>query len=547
MATLTPVDGDPFAGPRAGPNITIRPTGAGPRLTPVDHDPFAAAPPVAQVQERFGEFDQPAGGGQGLQNALNDRALDMTRGPALSPAAQMAIEAANVLPAATQGTNPHVSSYGGKLVSNETFEDDGGNVLYRDPQTGKVQPTDNSRQVAIRDPADGVVKIFERSPDTNESAAVGVSRVLSPGLAAGAPTARPAIAAAQNIIPKASDIAATAKPYYRAFTREADKIEVPAQTGSDLAGRMRGALDKANFIPELAAPVYSAINILDKGEPLTIAGLQNIKRVIGRSFNSPDKNVRDAASVASREIGKIISEVAPQAGQNLKTADAIHSTSRALQDLQRKEAVAGLRTGRSGYGGNAVNAMRQVLSPIVQRSIEGRITSFRPDEIAAMRDIVEGTTATNTLRTVGQFSPTRGLLAATGPVAGAAAGGLMASAPVVGAAAAIPAIGAASNKLAAVLTGRQIEHLKDLVARRSPEYAKAVARATERYDRTQLEFANKPTPAKFAAYLSASRALASGLQHDGVQVTSGNLLKMIAGQPPATADEQQPPVIGSGG
>jgi hypothetical protein len=493
---------------------------------------------VNPVAGRFAEMQPPASGGEALQQGLNQRTLEMTRGPEASPAAQMAMDMNNLVPAASQGTSPHVGSYGGNVVSTETFEDDAGNILFRDPQTGKVNPTDKTKHVALRDPSDGVVKVFNRTEATNESPAVGVSRVLAPGLAAGAVTARPALAAAGKIQPKASEIFSTSKPYYRAFTKEAEGIEVPAQTAADLGGRIRGALDKANFIEELAPSVYKAVAILDKGEPLSLDALQNIKRVVGRSFNSPDKNVRDAAAVASKEIGKILSEVSPSAAKNLKTADDIHSTARSVQDLQRKGDVADLRTGRAGYGGNAVNSMRQVLSPIVQRSIEGKMTGFKPDEITAMREIVEGTTATNTLRAFGQLSPSKGIIQT-----GVGAGAVAAVGPV---AIAIPAIGIASNKLAAVLTGKQIERLKELVAKRSPAYPQAVAKSVERFERAQMELANKPSPAKFAAYVSASRALSSGLGRDGIEVSSGQLLKTLAGQPPAQAEPEEPAVGGVG-
>ena len=514
-------------------------------------DPWAAFPlaaaarpqPAGPVEQRFGEMQQPPNAAA-MQQGLNQRGLEMNRGPEQPPAAQMATDFANAIPAASQRTSPHVDSYGGQLVSKEAFEDDAGNVLYRDPQTGQVRPTDQATQVAIRDPRDGVVKVFNRSEATNESAFTGAARAATGGMMAGAPTARAALPAANKVVPKASEIFATAKPYYREFSKEAGQIEVPVETMKGIADRLRRSLEKANLIEELAKPVYSAVSILDKGEPITLDALQNIKRVVGRSFNSPDKNVRDAAAVASGEIGKIIGEVSKTAGESLKKADAIHSTARSVQDLQRKSDVADLRAGRAGYGGNAVNTMRQVLSPIVQRAVEGRMTGFKPNEIQAMREIVEGTPATNAARLVGQLSPTSGL----GVIKAAGAGGTaMAAGASGGLALAIPAIGAASNKLATVLTGKQIDKLKELVAKRSPAYAEAVAKAVQRYEQAQLELMNNPAPNKLAAYLSASRALSAGLTRDGIQITSGQLLKAIEGPIKSAAEGDEPSVPGRPG
>lgn len=448
--------------------------------------------------------------------------------------------------AAGQLTTPDTAAHAKNFLGVATVDEEG-NLLYKD-QSGNLVPTDRNKHVALTDPSDNQMKVYARTPETDEGRASATGRLLMMGMGAGAPTARPGLAvpSAAKIQPKASDIFSTAKPYYRAFEQEASKIEVPPQTtaitpggkevSAGLGDRVRGALAKANFIEELAKPIYSATEILDKDEPMTLEALQNVKRVIGRGFNSPDKNVRDAAGVASKEIMKIMTEVAPGAAQNLKTADEIHQTALALQDLQRKEAIASLRKGKAGYGGNAVNTMRQVISPIVEASIKGRKTLFKPDEIAAMNDIVEGTTATNTARGIGQLSPAKGIQSTAISLGGSAVFGL----PAV----AIPALGIASNKLAAILTGRQIERLKDLVAKRSPAYSEAVAKATQRYEKAQADFASDPSPARLNAYVSASRALSAGLSRDGIPKTAGDLIRAIQGPMHSPAEGEQPEAEG---
>ncbi len=465
---------------------------------------------------------------------------NLTTGNPTSPAANMAIDQGNLLSAASQGTTPHIGAYNGKLISTQTFQDDAGNVLYRDPQTGQVKPTNNSTQIALRDPADNTIKVYQRSDATNESPVVGVSRVLAPGLMAGAPTARAALPATNKVQPLASDVFSTAKPYYREFTKEASKIEVPTDTASGVADRVKRSLDRVNLDPSMAgAPANAALKMLESGEPMTLDYLQRVKRMAARGFNSAEKDVRDGAAAVTKEIEKVISEVSPEAFSNLKTGDKIHQTAIAMRDLQQKGSVAGLRAGRAGYGGNAVNTMRQVLSPIVQRAIEGKSVPFKPNEIQAMREIVEGTGATNAARLVGQLSPTSGL----GAIRAAGAGGTaLAAGASGGAALAIPAIGAASNKLATILTGKQIERLQELVAKRSPEYAKAVSKAVARYEQSQMALVNDPSPNRFAAYVSASRALSAGLQKDGIEITSGALLKAIQSPVKSAAEGDQPAV-----
>ena len=455
------------------------------------------------------------------------------RGPATAdPAAQLAGDFLNQGSAAGQRTTPNIDAQMKNFISDDVHENDAGEVLYRDPQSGQLVPTDQNKQVALRDPKDGKIKIFSRSADTDEGILSSAGRLLGTGMAAGAPTARPSIPVAPAMQPKASDIFATAKPYYRAFRDEAGRIAVPVETAQGIGERIKGALTNANLIPELAPQVYSAVGIFDKGEPLTLDALQNIKRVVGRSFSSPDKNVRDAAAVASREINKVLMEVSPEAAKNLKRADDIHSTARSVQDLQRKSDVADLRKGRAGYGGNAVNSMRQVLSPIVQKAVEGKMTGFKPAEIQAMRDIVEGTPATNAARLVGQLSPSKGIV----PTVASGGAALTLSNPYL---LAIPALGAASNKLAAVLTGKQIERLKELVAKRSPAYSEAVQKSVKRYEEAQARLVSDPSPARMGGYVAASRALASGLTRDGLQVSSADLMRSLQLGGIGRADDQQ--------
>lgn len=508
-----------------------------------DADPVSNAPlkiTVNPVAERFAETPAPQNA-PALESGLQRQARDMTTGAPTAPAQRMAIEHGNLMSAASQGATPNVDILSKNLISTEVFQGDDGSVQYRDPQTGQVVPTDNTKHIVMRDPADNTPKVYARTDAANENPAVGLARTLAPGAMAGAPTARAAIPAMKNVDVRASDIQSTAKPYYRAFEQQARAAPPP----EGAADRIRAALDSIGLSEEMAgAPIRSALSLLESGKVTSLNDMQKVKRMVGHGFASPDKAVRDAAAVVSAEIGKIINDVAPTAAANLKTGDAIHSTARAVQDLQRKGAVADLRSGRAGYGGNAVNTMRQVLAPIVQRSVEGRNTPFKPDEIAAMRQIVEGTPVTNALRLAGQFSPTSGL----GAIKAAGAGGAgIAAGASGGMAMAIPALGYASNKLATFLTGKQIDHLRELVAKRSPEYAKAVEKSVERYEKAQLEWINNPTPNTLSAYISGSRALSSGLTRDGIQVTSGSLLKMIEGPVKSAAEGEEPSVPGRPG
>jgi len=473
-----------------------------------------------------------------LQAAMENKAAafrQSERGPATaSTGAEMALDFMNQGSAAGQFTTADINQHMPNFISADVHENDAGDVLFVDPNTGSLTPTDQNKHIALRDPQDGKIKIFGRTENTDRNAMESAGRLFSTGMGAGAPTARAFIPTPKpaDILPRASDLLATSKPHYREFTAATKGIEVPKETAQGIADRLRLSLERIGIDDDMAgASAKAALRKLESGKITDFDELQRIKRTIDYGFKSPEKAVRDGAAAMVRELRQIISEVSPQGAQSLKIADDIHSTALAVQDLQRKAAVADLRKGRAGYGGNAVNSMRQVLSPIVQRSVEGKKTLYKPNEIAAMRDIVEGTNATNTLRLVGQASPTKGIMSTA-----ASGGAAYAAGPV---ALAIPAIGAASNKLATVLTGKQIDRLKDLVSRRSPEYAKAVERAVKRYEDAQLKFINDPSPARLGAYVNASRQLANGLSRDGMTVTAGDLLRAIQGPVGAAAENEQ--------
>jgi hypothetical protein len=519
-------------------------------------EPEVAQPSIAERSDMTGGAPKNA---PALQEGLEAQAVQRTRGEPVSTAAQITTNFLNQGSAAGQRTSPHIEAHQKNLISTKTFENEAGELLYED-NAGNLVKTDSNKHVALRDPADGVIKVYARSENTDEGVLSSAGRLMMSGMGAGAPTARPAIPTptAAAIRPRASDILSTAKPHYKEFDAAAKEVFVAPK---QIVDRVTAALDKANQPKHLAEEVHNTVGEIIKGgskqpsalqkleaemnglpvpggesELVPLSRLRDIKELVGKSFQSQDKRVRDAAAVASKEINKIISEIDPAAGASLKKADEIFSTARSVQDLQRKSDVAGLRAGRAGFGGNAVNTMRQVLSPIVQKSIEGKMTGFKPDEIAAMREIVEGTTATNTARLVGQLSPTSGL----GVLKSAAAGGSAVGVGVSGGAAlAIPAIGYASNKLATVLTGRQIERLKELVAKRSPAYSEAVAKSVKRYEDSQLAFINDPSPARLGTYVASSRALSSGLSKDGVSVSAGDLMRALQGPVPSRAEDEQ--------
>ncbi len=144
MAGFESVDHDPFSGgPYRGSNLGPL---QDPKFEPVDHDPFA---------------------------------------PTTSPAGQMLVDFGNQGVAAGQRTSPVISAQMPNLISDQVHENDAGEAMYVDPKTDQLMPTDSAKHVILRDPNDNTLKVFARTPDTNEGIPSALGRLLGTGMAAG--------------------------------------------------------------------------------------------------------------------------------------------------------------------------------------------------------------------------------------------------------------------------------------------------------------------------------------------------------------------------
>lgn len=304
----------------------------------------------------------------------------------------------------------------------------------------------------------------------------------------------------------------------------------PELTAS-LADHVSAALKAKGAYPHLASSVHETVNVLRKQGDTNLDEVRSVMEALSSLKADPDGKVRRAAGMASDEIGQFLARNEPRAAAALDEATANYAAGKRAQTLDRAGEIAGLRTGRAGYGGNAVNNMRQVLSPIVESAIKGNAEGFSPEEIRVMQEIVTGSGGTNFLRGVGQLSPSKGAIQ-TGIAIGT--GGLSAG------------LGAAANKLAAVLTSKQIDQLSELVRKRSPAYEQTVSSAAARYFNAVEDFQKTPSPGAFAKALTTSRALSSGLVRDGISVSSADLIRAVQGPMRSGAENEQPEPIGVG-
>jgi hypothetical protein len=123
--------------------------------------------------------------------------------PTTSPGQQMLTDFGNLGVAAGQRTSPVISAHMPNLISKDVHENDAGEAMYVDPKTGELAKTDSNKHVILRDPADNTLKVFARTPDTNEGVLASTGRLIGTGMAASpmgiSKATPPVISAAERI------------------------------------------------------------------------------------------------------------------------------------------------------------------------------------------------------------------------------------------------------------------------------------------------------------------------------------------------------------
>ena len=177
------VDFDPFAAPapRAPPKVSLTVgrnapppetipdaprEAAEPKLAPwakeVDHIPDFPEPEPEQSTERPGFLETAKRSGE-----LLDADLHRQRS------------------AASQGTTPNLEAHEKNMISDNVMEGDDGNLHYLDSE-GRLQPTDTNKHVALKG-NDGKIRVYARTPDTDEGRMSAGGRLMQTGMATETP------------------------------------------------------------------------------------------------------------------------------------------------------------------------------------------------------------------------------------------------------------------------------------------------------------------------------------------------------------------------
>ena len=250
--------------------------------------------------------------------------------------------------AAGQRTTPNIAAQMKNLVSADVHENDSGEVLYRDPQSGKLVPTDQSKQVALRDPSDNKIKIFARTPDTDEGVLSSAGRLLGTGLASGAPTSRATslaapVAAAPELRPGQQVVAAANR-----LSESGAPVQVPRAVASDSMSVQQAGAATSN-VPFAGTPLVKAAE-------RTIKQLGEKSDEVSQGFGS-GKSVAEAGDTARTAVkdwitgkseanaSKLYGRVDSLVDPTVKTP--LLNTRDTIADIAAKRSAAGLSSGKA--------------------------------------------------------------------------------------------------------------------------------------------------------------------------------------------------------
>lgn len=292
---------------------------------------------------------------------------------------------------------------------------------------------------------------------------MGVNALLGAGagaLARGRPKAQPK----REPAPSLGQLQAQRDAAYQAVDKSGH-VYSPEQL-STLARSIADDLGKARINPARHPKAASMLEDITataaSGEPMTLTQLDQLRQIVRRDVASAAD--QSEARLGQRMIAQIdgfIDAAGGKGAKQIRNARNLNTRVRKLETLDEFTDAAGLRAASTGSGGNVDNAARQN----VRRFIE-RTPNLTPAEQQAAERVVRGSRSQNALRQVGKLSPEgNGLMTALHVGAILPSGGMSGGVAIAG---------AVSKRVADAMTRRNVQALRDIIARGGEEAAQAV-------------------------------------------------------------------------
>lgn len=313
----------------------------------------------------------------------------------------------------------------------------------------------------------------------------------TPGLRSGAgvvPGEQQQVRQSIPAAPSADDLFAAADKNYTAM-RESG-VDYASSAVKNAAEAVKRKLESDGFDPEVATRTHRILDKLASPPEGSVASIQNLQSArktfgkIAQTFTDPADQA--AAAQAIKALDDFISTAGDDvavagspavAASELKLGNANFAAGKRSNLVTGIDRAADLGASAANSGANIGNSVRQqVKSALLNPK---KTSGFSDEEVAALEQIVKGTTAQNATRYVGNLLGGGGglgqmLTTAVGAGAGGAAGGGVGA--MVGAAAPV-AIGSSSKAISNALTRRSLNNADEMIRMRSPLYESLKANA----------------------------------------------------------------------
>ena len=255
-------------------------------------------------------------------------------------------------------------------------------------------------------------------------------------------------------------------------------VKVQPKVYDKFADDLAKRLNKEGIDPTLTPKATAALNriVNEKGSPKSLQELDTIRKIARGAANDIDKTEARLGTIIINELDKGVEKLSSEIGGKFKEARGLAQRgfkSQAINDMIENAS----HTASGMENGLRIEARKILKNPKKRRG-------FTADELKALKEIEQGTTAANAAKFMGKFGISEGQATSMlGFSIGAGGGGALGSmfGPVgagVGAVT-IPAIGQFAKKTAQRLTLNNTKFADDLA--RSGNNAKGVVRAYLRH------------------------------------------------------------------
>jgi hypothetical protein len=191
----------------------------------------------------------------------------------------------------------------------------------------------------------------------------------------------------------------------------------------DLHDEIISGLAEKGYHKKLTPELQVALDELNKltmpsmqGAPnyTTLKGLDIVNQMARNASSSPSQQSRLMGNIFHNKVdefldrigpNQVISGDAPEAARSLQNAQQYWKTARKTQKVEDLIDNAVLQTASTGSGGNINNKMKQAITNILVQN-KKKPGGWTPDELAAMRAIIDPGAGRNLARLIGKLSPT---------------------------------------------------------------------------------------------------------------------------------------------